>query len=279
MPAETGFFVIMANIIDIGSNSVRLFDGKKKTIVTSRLAADMKDGFLDGASVKRTVDAVSSLCEIADGKCYAFATEAVRKAKNKTRFLEAVKAATGLDVDVISGETEAEIGFLGAAAGHKNAAVIDLGGASCEIIFGGDGKIVFARSFPFGCVTMADRFGGDYDGIARHVCDTLALPPLRAESYIAVGGTATSLAALAQELEVYDPAKVDGFKLCSSRISELIAEIDAGKTFPTLGENRRKSIVQGAVVLRTVMYNLGTDFVNLSEKDNLEGYMIKHNIK
>ena len=268
------------NIIDIGSNSVRLFDGKVKTVITTRLAENMVCGVLDSHSMERTVAAIKSLSELAKGPCLAFATEAVRKATNKADFIEAVKKQTGITIDVLSGEQEAEISYMGATFGYNgNAAVIDLGGASCEIIFGNNGKIIYKASFPFGCVTMKDKFNNDLDGITGYVCALLNdLPSYTADSYIAVGGTATALAAMAQNLPVYDPTKVDGYKLESSVISQLIDQTIGGATFPTLQENRRKTIIQGAMALNAVISRLGQSSVTVSEKDNLEGYALKHNL-
>ena len=268
------------NIIDIGSNSVRLFDGKVKTVITTRLAENMTGGELDHSSMQRTVDAIKSLSENAGGHCLAFATEAVRKATNKADFIEAVRATTGIVIDVLSGEQEAEISYMGATLGFTgSAAVIDLGGASCEVIFGAARKIVYKASFPFGCVTMKDKFNDDLDGITEYVNSLLkGLPSHSADRYIAVGGTATALAAMAQGLPVYDPSKVDGYSLESSVISRLIVQTIAGKTFPTLQENRRKTIVQGATALSAVIARLGQNSVTVSEKDNLEGYALKHNL-
>lgn len=270
----------MANIIDIGSNSVRLLCGNKKTVITTRLAENMTDGVLDEKSMQRTAEAIKSLFELSDGDCVAFATEAVRKASNKAEFLDKVRSLTGLTIDVISGEEEAEISYVGATLGYSGSAtVIDLGGASCEIVFGKDGKLTYKRSFPFGCVTMTNLYGTDFDGISRHVCDIMSdLPALSADKYLAVGGTATALAAMAQNLAVYDPNKVDGYTLTAKAINALISGVTDGKAYPTLALERRKTIAQGATALAAVLTKLNVDAVTVSDKDNLEGYAIKRGI-
>ncbi len=267
------------NIIDIGSNSVRIMADGKKTVITTRLAENMKDDMLNELSMSRTAAAVKTLCDMADGKCCAFATEAVRRAKNKGDFLALVKNLTGLSVDVLSGEAEAEISYIGATMGSiGDSAVIDLGGASCEIIFGKDKKIFKANSYPFGCVVLKDRFGNDLEALNRFIIDTFDLPKMKADAYLAVGGTATALAAAHLALDVYDPNKVNGHKLTAEDISGLIDEIIGGKDFPTLGEARRKTIVQGAAALRAVMKISNIPVLTVSEHDNLEGYKISRNI-
>lgn len=263
------------NIIDIGSNSVRLFCGGKKTVITTRLAENMRGGLLAPESINRTVDAICSLNELGGGSCLAFATAAVRNASNKSDFLDLVFARTGIKVDVISGEKEAEIGFLGATEGVGRAAVIDLGGASCEIIFGSSGKISYKHSFPFGCVSLTDRFGSDLQQITKFVSEALSsVPYMRVSKYIAIGGTATSLAAMNLGLSEYDASKVHGSTLTLPQITSLIDGVIAQKDYPTLSPMRRKTIAQGATALVATVKALGQTQIEISEKDNLEGYLL-----
>lgn len=270
---------IMAfDIIDIGSNSVRLFSGGKKTAIVTRLAENMHLCELDETSMRRTVDAIKQLTLLSKNECRAFATEAVRKATNQDEFIKLVADETGLDVDVISGEEEAEIGFLGATNGiNCRAIVIDLGGASCEIAFGEKGKIYFSKSYPFGCVTMKNLYGEALDTIAAHVKIKLDVPPIDGK-VIAVGGTATSLAAMAQRLPSYDPSKVHGFTLETKEIKNILHALSSGEEFASLDPKRRPTIMQGATVLYSVLKILGAQSLTVSESDNIEGYMIKHGL-
>lgn len=265
------------NVIDIGSNSVRLLSNGKKTVITTRLAENMTNGLLNEISIKRTVDGILTLANSVTDKCYVFATEAVRSASNQQLFLEQVKLATGLTVDVISGDTEAEISYLGATDGYNSdAVVIDLGGASCEIIFGKCGKIQYKRSFPFGCVKLYNLFGSDLNKIRNHVTKTLdELPALAASKYIAVGGTVTSLAAMAQNLCVYDTNKVHGYVLTLDDVRRTTKDLLDGKEFATLSSMRKKSILQGAAALFSIMKRLEITNIEISEKDNLEGYCLR----
>ncbi len=262
------------NVIDIGSNSVRSYDGKNKTVITTRLAEGMSGDVLSPLSIARTVEAIKKL---SDGiESVAFATEAVRRAKNRDEFLGLVYSYTGLTVHVLSGEEEAEISFLGATAGCKERnAVIDLGGASCEIIFGENGKISFSRSFPFGCVTLTDKFGQDKPMIVKYVSGLLDVPPYKYNRLFAVGGTVTSLAAMKKELRFYDRQAVNGTTLSESDIDGLIASVEVGKVYPTLSPERRKTIVAGGAAVCAVMQRLGGS-ITVSENDNLEGYVIRY---
>ncbi|MBR2967276.1 MAG: hypothetical protein IKC35_00680 [Clostridia bacterium] len=277
-PDITGFFDgDIMNVIDIGSNSVRLLSNGKKTVITTRLAENMANGELDKKSITRTVEGIIALKNSVSGACYVFATEAVRAANNKQEFLDQVKHATGLTVDVISGDTEAEISFLGATNGYMGSAVVvDLGGASCEIIFGNNSKIQYKRSFPFGCVKLVNLFAKDYAAIEQHVKSQLSnLPCFDADKYVAVGGTATSLAAMAQNLTAYDPNRVHGYLLQKSDISQLMQELASGKEFATLSPMRKATVMQGATALKAILSCLNKTKIEISESDNLEGYAMR----
>ena len=267
----------MYSIIDIGSNSIRLLDNGIKTVLTTQLSENMTD-CLDLRSIRRTIDGIKELLKTATRPCYVFATEAVRKAANKKDFLFPLYIETGLKVDILNGEAEAEVGFLGATADRNGkCVVIDLGGASCEIIRG-QKNIEYSTSLPFGCVKLFNLFGNDFSALKLFVKDSLKnLPDMIADEYIAVGGTATSLAAMAQNLSIYDPKLIDGYVLQKYTILKLIDNIDK-EVYPTLDPKRKKVIVQGSYALLCVMEKLGINSLTLSEKDNLEGYAIKHGL-
>ena len=130
-------------VIDIGSNSVRLMmsDGKKtiyKTVKTTQLAEGMgEDNILQPFAIERTAQAVSFFNKRAKGDgadaVYVFATAAVRRAVNGNEFLNEVKRLCGIEVDVVSGEFEAELGLIGALNG-EDGGVVDVGGASSEVV-------------------------------------------------------------------------------------------------------------------------------------------------
>lgn len=129
-------------VIDIGSNSVRLLlwaDGsalyKKKS--TTRLGEGLSlTGSLSQAAMQRSAEAVCRFAEegrAAGARVLAFATAAVRRASNGAEFVARVLDACGVRIDVLSGEREAEAGLAGALRG-EDGAVIDIGGASTEVI-------------------------------------------------------------------------------------------------------------------------------------------------
>ncbi len=156
-------------IIDVGSNSVRYAVLTETTVVAKKINSTvLADGlFFSGElkreAIERTVVAIEQFCREAkrDGadETAIFATEAVRAAKNGSEFTAEVLRRTGIAVDVLSGETEAEIGYAGAASySHETAAVFDIGGASCEIVCGKNNAITYKKSNPVGCVRRRGVF-------------------------------------------------------------------------------------------------------------------------
>ena len=155
-------------VIDIGSNSVRLMfvaDGKVlyKALNTTRLGEGLADKpFLKAEAIERSAKAVcdfyaKALAEGAE-KVFAFATAAVRTAENRALFLDKVEEDCGLRIEVISGEEEAEIGILG-ALGNADGGVIDIGGASTEIVIKNAGEMLYKKSVNIGVVRLKDRCG------------------------------------------------------------------------------------------------------------------------
>ena len=276
-------------VIDIGSNSVRLLlwaDGQTiyKKIDTTRLGAGVeKTGRLAAEAIARTAHAVAAFKQEAERagahKVLAFATAAVRSAANRADFTSAVKDLCGLSVEVVSGETEAKLGLIGALGG-KDGGIIDVGGASTEVTVASGGQVVYAVSADVGAVRLRDACGEERAALETFIAERIAVygevPPFNA---YAIGGTATSLAALALELEPYDPAQTDGLVLTAAdvlRWAEKLLSLSMGERLALKGMDPRRADVLGggALLLYRVMRAVGAEQVTVSEKDNMEGYLV-----
>lgn len=162
-------------VIDLGSNSIRLritqiTEGNFLRVTHQlkeyvRLSENMgPERILQKVPMDRTLEALKKFKGIIDGlpntHVVAIGTAATRQAKNQKEFLKRVKNETGLSLEVISGEREAYLDYLGAA--HTlplhNCLLMDTGGASTELILVQDGKPVNLTSLPFGSVTISQRF-------------------------------------------------------------------------------------------------------------------------
>lgn len=278
-------------VIDIGSNSVRLMfvaNGKVlyKRLNTTRLGEGLaQTGRLKAAAVARSATAVADFYAQAqaDGAetVVAFATAAVRSASNGKDFVLAVKARCGLSVEVLGGETEAEIGILG-AFGRTDGAVLDIGGASTELVVQRGGNTVYKKSVDVGVVRLKDVCGDDISalkGYAATRVQEFADAP-RLTNVYAIGGTATTLAALAMGLETYDSNRVTGCTLSAERLQGLADElsnrsIEEIAALPCVPQGRADVITQGAVWLITLMQALGINSLTTSDRDNLEGYAVR----
>ena len=278
-------------IIDIGSNSVRLAlsaDGKTlfKRLKTTRLGEGLSiTGKLSSAAIERTASAVAAFYAEAekDGaeKVYVFATAAVRSSSNGSEFTQYVKAHHGIDVDVISGETEAEIALLG-ALGNSDGGIIDLGGASCEVTVREGGAVVYTKSVNVGAVRLLDTCGRDRDKLEKYIDEKLKeYGRLDASKYAMCGvsGTATSLAAAKHRLKVYDPTIVHGTVLTAEDI-KVFADMFLSMTVEEIKNLGfvsvwRADVIGGAsLFLYRLMQYMNISMFTVSENDNLEGYLI-----
>ncbi len=276
------------SVIDIGSNSVRLMinlDGKTlyKLVETTRLAEGMgNERMLKSPSVDRTVSAVYFFVNKSRGekvdKIYIFATEAVRKAVNSADFVKAVKDATGIAVDVISGEIEALIGRIG-AVGTADGGIIDVGGASTEVTAVINGQTVYSKSLDLGSVKIKDACGQDREKASKLIDEKVeTYGQIPKTEYFGIGGTATSLASVSMELEPYDPEMVHGYKLSVRTLERLVDKlyslsVEEKRRLKGLQPARAEVISGGALLLLTVMKKIGIDYLIVSESDNLEGYL------
>lgn len=281
-------------VIDVGSNSVRLMfvaDGKVlyKRLNTTRLGEGLADApFLKAEAVERTAVAVARFAEQAKAegaeKTFVFATAAVRSAKNRSVFIDRVRSLCGLTVEVISGEEEAELGLIG-ALGSGDGGVIDIGGASTELVVKSSGDIVYKKSMDIGVVRLKDLCGREYSALkntALEAVKNFGEIPFDTVFY-GIGGTATTLGTLYLGLTEYDSEKVTGtaitakeMRMLEDKLSSMTVEEIAA--LPCIPKGRADVLSGGAVLLSTLLCELGIERITISDRDNLEGYAIKHGL-
>lgn len=276
-------------IIDIGSNSVRLMtiaDGivLYKTLNTTRLGEGLASSkTLKREAIERTAYAVKDFFDRAKKEgakeIFAFATAAVRTAENGQAFVEKVKELCGLSVDVVSGEREALLGISG-ALGKQDGAVIDVGGASTELVVQRSGKIEYAKSVDIGVVRLKDGCGRDLEKLlpaCKREAEKFVGAPVQGLTVRGIGGTATTLAAMCAKIERYNPEQVTGvtigkekMQLLARQLSEMSVEEIA--SLPCVTAKRADVLGGGAALLGEIMERLGIGELVVSDGDNLEGY-------
>ena len=277
-----------ATIVDIGSNSIRAMKAERtsggfsffnKEIFTTRLAEGLlQTGRLSAHRMEQSLDIlrrIQARAEAEDYPLYAYATSAVRDAANRSDFLEPAFDIIGRQVDVLSGIQEADFAYLGAANGSGG--LVDIGGGSSQIIMPG-----YHRSFPFGCVRAkdaaqcADSFSALQKALLPSLKECIPLPaPPAALSWTGVGGTATTLAAVALKLSAYDHDRVNGHMLFRTKISEVLNEIAAlgnARADHQLLKERHDIVLQGGAILLYIMDGLAIESLRVSDADGLEGY-------
>jgi exopolyphosphatase/guanosine-5'-triphosphate,3'-diphosphate pyrophosphatase len=223
----------------------------------------------------------------------AVLTSAVRDAANGPAFAERVREEFGLDAHTIPGAEEARLTFLGATSERpagtlEPVVVIDIGGGSTEYVVGASGELLFHVSTQSGAVRQTERHLRS-DPPAREELDALraevrsiieAEVPAdvreRTRAAIAVAGTPTSLAAIDQKLEPYDPARVHGYVLTLERAREALDRLAAmtneeRRHVPGLHPARAPTIVAGATHLVEALGAFSLDSTEVSEHDILRG--------
>lgn len=281
-------------VIDVGSNSVRLMkiaDGNVlyKRIKTTRLGEGLAfSRRLKIEAIERTLNAIVSFVENekANGveKIYGYATAAVRSAENGKEFVEKVFSACGVEIEIISGLEEAQIGILG-AIGKNDGAIIDIGGASTELILQKDEKIVYEKSLNIGVVRIKDLCARDRDSVrslAKQTVKEYGAVKIDGDVY-AIGGTATTIGALVQGLDVYDAKLVTGVKISKLEILALADKlfsmtIEEIKNIPCVDAMRADVLAGGVEWLYTIMDALDIKEIIVSDGDNLEGFAISRGL-
>ncbi len=166
-------------VLDIGTNTVKLLVAETRAqpslrispiledAVTTRIGEGVhKSGELDREAMKRTLDVIARFAsrarELGAEKVFAFATSAVRDAANGRFFLAETRARMGVELEILSGETEARYAFAGVTSDEAFAAreivTIDIGGGSTEICFGDAQGLKAHDSLDIGAVRLTEMF-------------------------------------------------------------------------------------------------------------------------
>ncbi len=278
-------------ILDIGSNSVRLAifaDGNViyRDKITSRLGEGIiSDRRLKDVPKKRTLDAIEFFlkkafkCGVAAKNIFPFATAAVRQTENGRDFIEEVYKTLGVPINVLSENEECKVAVLGALNG-ADGAVLDVGGASSELVACKNKKILYAKSLPLGAVKVCDEFKNDKENIfIRLEKEVFYQDAPKIESLTLVGGTASCLAHCLSGDKVYDRERnhlrfvsITDLYAYLLKIKELGA--DEISSLYGLEKTRAETIFYGGALIYTILKRLGVNGYTLSENDNLEGYYL-----
>ena len=297
-------------VVDIGTNSTRLLiadvrdegvhELDRRSQVTRLGDGVDATGELSEESMQRVFATLDAYREAIDeNECeatVAVLTSAVRDASNGSEFTEEVRDRYDLDARTIAGEEEAQLTFLGATAGRAaqrgELLVIDIGGGSTELVVGGDHEVSFHVSTQAGVVRQSERHlrsdppePDELQALAaevREVVEDSVPESVRGSVAEAIGvaGTATSCAAIEQELDPYDPNQVQGYGLELGSCELLLARLAAmtlaeRREVVGLHPDRAPTIIAGVVILIEVLRAFGLEQMEVSEHDLMWGAALR----
>ena len=285
-----------AAVIGIGSNSVRCLLAETGEDGFTCLWRDREGTRLSRESMDKTVAAVARMAsEVRHQraeKLGVFATSAARDAANGEEFIRAVAEAAETEPQILPGNEEAELSFLGASAAVKDerCGVVDIGGGSTEFAIGTREGIEASFSCQMGAVRLYQKLRIDRkedmipvqraagEILKEHLgaFDGIEIP----KTWVGTGGTFTTLAAMARGVPWTDRTNMHGTEIARWEIQEIgekLAEmsLEERKQLPGLQPGRADIVVHGICILLGVMDQLKITKIIVSEWGNLDGYIRK----
>jgi exopolyphosphatase/guanosine-5'-triphosphate,3'-diphosphate pyrophosphatase len=213
--------------------------------------------------------------------CRAVGTSALRDARDRDAFLAQVRARCGFEIEVISGEREAELTY--AAVAHDRAdddrplLLLDIGGGSTELAVGRAGRLRSRLSLDIGAVRLLDRAGpladpptpDDLARLRAAAAEHLAAWQPLAGEVVGTGGTITTLAAVQHGLVAYDAALVESTRFTPAAVDALVARLAAlplaqRRVVPGLPPARADVIIPGAILLAAALRALDQQEIGVS---------------
>jgi exopolyphosphatase/guanosine-5'-triphosphate,3'-diphosphate pyrophosphatase len=291
--------------IDCGTNSTRLLvsDGQRtleRLMRITRLGQGVDQSRrLAPEAIERTLTVLREYREVMDRfgveQVRMTATSAARDASNREDFFVPAKEIIGAAPELLPGDEEGRLSFLGATS-ELDAAdgpflVVDIGGGSTEFVVGTT-EPTGVVSADIGCVRLTEKYLhtdppapeelANAIGVVRDTLDEVrrAVPALDdAKRLVGLAGTVTTMAAVEIGLAEYDRDRIHHFVLTHAAAEDvfrtLATEPRARRVFnPGLEEARADVIVGGAIVLVTLMRHFGFDECLVSEADILDGLIM-----
>lgn len=277
-------------VIDIGSNSIKVLvaardvtgsiTALKSRTIDARISAGISraEPLLNEEGITRGLAAIRQLladaAPFAPARTILVATSAVRDARNGADFRARVKAATGHDIRILTGDEEANLIGRGltcdlALADLKDFYAFDLGGGSLECLLFRERQIDQALSFKLGCVRLTERFvqspadplqSHECHAIARHVRDELKRSgfrfPVTAPAAVFAGGSMSTVRAIKgarHGLQLEDTPAVIGTDTLGQLLDELAPlTLEERKAVPGLPAARADVFPAALVTMITV---------------------------
>lgn len=298
-PQDRGF-----RVVDAYSRIVRLGEGIGRT------------GRLSDAAMDRAVEALAvcrgKLADLKVRRMRLIATEACRQAENGPLFLDRVRRETGLNLEIVSRETEARLAVAGCATlidpRSQGVLLFDIGGGSSELVWLDLRRRGEARGFaltrfikswtslPVGVVTLSERHGGHmvtpevYRDMVEEVVGLLEgfdgmegaaeLVASGGAHMLGTSGTVTTLAGIHLGLKRYDRRRVDGVWLDGNEVDEMINRLigmgyDQRVANPCIGSDRADLVLAGCAILEAIRRKWPCQRLRVADRGLREGILVE----
>lgn len=293
--------------IDLGTNSFHIVvvklrpDGTLEYLTKEKESVRLGSGSSDYAviqedAIERGIACLKRFQSLADSykaEIRAVATSALREAENRQVFLDRAEKETGIQIQVISGNEEARLIYLGILQGlpvfDKRILLIDIGGGSTELLIGEKGEILFSTSLKLGAIRLTEKYlkkdplnATDMQKCRIHIESVLSafLPQIETwKPFMVVGssGTISSVASIVLEKKMEKRDRLNGTEITIDQFKEArkqVLDADSLKKrlkIPGLDAKRGDIIVGGVLVLDEVLQRIKAPSITVSDFALREG--------
>jgi exopolyphosphatase / guanosine-5'-triphosphate,3'-diphosphate pyrophosphatase len=304
----------VVGFVDIGTNAVRLLVVRinpnfSYTIISQekevvRLGEDeFIDNILKPQAIERAIFVCGKFANLAKtygaSEIISVGTSAIREAENQREFLQNLHDKTGLNVNVISGEEEARLIWLGVSSGidigDQKAIFIDLGGGSTEIAIGNQHESFYLNSLRLGAIRLTSKFIGEgwtgpiktetYKKIKHYACSKIKVVKPRVLEYgvrLAWGssGTMINLAEVSNKLFKKNNSNNE-LMLTRKNLKKLATvlcwlPLAERKKVPAINPDRADIIIAGAAIIEAIMEQFGIEEIRISHRELRDGLLAEY---
>lgn len=294
--------------IDIGTNTILMLIGEVDGVLSIRPLKDLYSvprigksvsisKRLDQESISRAIDVLTNYRAVAESysvdRIVASATSAVRDAENRDDFIERVKETCGIEIEVIRGETEARLGFLGAVSGDpdksRTSLVIDIGGGSTEFSYGTGTEPSRVASIDIGAVRLTELFFKhnppmpedlrEATAFAEKSLKAFPFSEIRPDRIFGVAGTPTTIALIAQKKYEFEAAAVNNFRMSSEALREVFDLLKTKtpsdiRKLTNAAEGREDVLLAGTLILVKALEAAGAREFLTTDRGLRYGYLL-----
>lgn len=289
-------------VIDIGSNTIRLSVYKERDGVIynlfnekdgASLRSYIEDGKLNDKGVERLLQTLKQFKLLINNfddidKVYPFATATIRDSSNRTEILQRVKDEIGFEIEIISGEEESKLAFIGANSSLEidKGVLTDIGGGSSEVVIIEQGKVIKSTSLKTGSLSAYNDYVDflfpnkkDRKNIEAEIENELIDNKFFQEDHdtlCGVGGSARASLKLYNEYYDLDKSNSSMERKKLKDMTKDIIDYDSKKLLDlilSVKADRVHTLIPGMIILHKIAKYFDADTINISQTGVREGYV------